>query len=47
MNLRCSNFVSRRFKMFCFNYFYYLLEFKEKFDDVMYRRARYVIGEII
>lgn len=33
--------------MFCFNYFYYLLEFKEKFDDVMYRRARYVIGEII
>lgn len=33
--------------MFCFNYFYYILEFKEKFDDVMYRRARYVIGEII
>lgn len=33
--------------MFCFNYFYYLLEFKEKFDDVMFRRVRYVIGEII
>lgn len=24
-----------------------LLEFKEKLDDVMYRRARHVIGEII
>lgn len=31
----------------CFNYFHYLLEFKEKLDDVMYRRARHVIGEII
>lgn len=28
-------------------YFHYLLEFKEKLDDVMYRRARHVIGEII